>query len=275
MKIFADHHMHTPLCKHATGPMEDYIERGIELGLRAVGFADHNPLPNGRGADVRMAESELDGYVQKVLDLQYRYRGKIEVLLGLEMDYVEGLEPYLEKQVARYPWDYVIGGIHYLDADCRVTSWPRKFKGDVAWLYGRYFELMRKMVRSGLCDIVAHFDVPKRSGCPPAEAQAEDITQTLQEIARARVCMEINTSGYRHAELREPEPYPSAAIVEQAMALGVTLMVNSDAHAPDQVGFRFAEVEGFLRWKGCARLAGFRQRKREWLEPETAVTAVA
>jgi histidinol-phosphatase (PHP family) len=87
--------------------------------------------------------------------------------------------------------------------------------------------------------------------------------------------MEINTSGYRHAELPQPETYPSAAIVEQAMAAGVTLMVNSDAHAPDQVGFRFAEVEGFLRRKSWTRLAGFRQRKREWLEPEPALTAVA
>lgn len=45
MSIQCDYHMHTPLCKHAAGPMEAYVERGRELGLREIGFADHNPLP--------------------------------------------------------------------------------------------------------------------------------------------------------------------------------------------------------------------------------------
>ena len=94
--------------------MEAYIERAIELGLRTFGFSDHNPLPHGYGANVRMAEHELDGYVQRVLDLRDQYRGQIEILLGLEMDYVAGQEDYLARQTASYPFDYIIGAVHYL-----------------------------------------------------------------------------------------------------------------------------------------------------------------
>src|SRR6266571_3299183 len=54
MPIQCDYHMHTPLCKHAQGPMEAYVERGIELGLREIGFSDHNPLPNRLSNNVRM-----------------------------------------------------------------------------------------------------------------------------------------------------------------------------------------------------------------------------
>jgi histidinol-phosphatase (PHP family) len=264
MRITADHHMHTPLCKHATGPVEAYVERGIALGLSAVGFADHNPLPHGRGADVRMAESELDGYVRSVLDLRAKYRGRIQVLLGIEMDYVEGLEPYLERQVARYPWDYVIGAIHYLGRECRISSWPREFEGDTSSLYARYFELMRKMVRSGLCDIVAHFDVPKRSRRLPGIREMEDIANTLQEIQRAKLCLEINTSGFRHPELPSPQPYPDWPMIDQALALGIPLVISSDAHAPDQVGLKFAEVGDYLKQRGCQRLPSFRRRRRIW-----------
>jgi len=263
MPIQCDYHMHTPLCKHAAGPMEAYVERGIELGLREIGFSDHNPLPNQLSQNVRMEEAELDYYVERVTELRFRYRGKIDVMLGLEMDYIEGLEDYLAKQIARYPWDYVIGSIHFLDTACREPSWPRPFTGDRHAHYARYFDRVRQLARSGLCDIIAHFDVAKRTGHLPGEREAEDVTRTLQEIKTAGICMEINTSGYRHSELPEPQPYPMLSIVEEALALGIPLTVNSDAHAPDQVGIKFREVEAFLKKKICHKLAKFDRRKRE------------
>lgn len=264
MPIQCDYHMHTPLCKHAAGPMEAYVERGVELGLREIGFADHNPLPDGRSANVRMNEVELNYYIERVTELQYRYRGKIDVLLGLELDYVEGLEDYLTNQVAAHPWDYVIGSIHFLDNACREPSWPRQYAGDAHQLYARYFELMRRMARSGLCDIVAHFDVVKRSGCLPGDHEADDVTRTLQEIKNAGICMEVNTSGYRHTELTEPQPYPMLSIVEQALGLGIPLTVNSDAHAPEQVGTQFGTIGKFLKRKDCRQLVKFARRKREF-----------
>jgi histidinol-phosphatase (PHP family) len=264
MPIQCDYHMHTPLCKHAAGPMEAYIERGIELGLREIGFADHNPLPGGRSANVRMAEAELDYYVNEVLRLREEYFGKIEVKLGLEMDYLEGLEPYLAEQIEKYPWDYVIGSVHFLDPDCRVGSWPKDYRGDARELFARYFGLMRKLARSGLYDIVGHLDVVKRSGHLPDDAG--EITETLEEIARAGLCLEINTSGYRHTDVPRQESYPSLPVVEQALALGIPLTVTSDAHAPEQVGLEFPRIERFLRSEGCRSLAGFERRKRVMYE---------
>lgn len=244
--------------------MEAYVERAIELGLREVGFSDHNPLPRGLGANVRMKEAELDGYVNRVLELQARYRGAITVRLGLEMDYVEGLEPYLAAQLARHPWDYVIGSVHYLDAKCLQSAWPNKYAGDAPQLYGPYLALIRQLAASGLCDIIGHFDVPKRSGCLPTAAETNDIARTLQAIAKAGACVEINTSGYRHPELTFPQPYPALPLVEQMLALGIPLVVNSDAHAPDQVGLRFAEVDTWLRRHGCRQLARFAHRQRDY-----------
>jgi histidinol-phosphatase (PHP family) len=259
MPIQCDYHMHTPLCKHAAGPMEAYVERGIELGLRQVGFSDHNPLPHGFGANVRMSEGELDYYASRVLDLRFQYLGKIEVMLGLELDYVEGLEDYLAKQIAQHPFDYIIGSVHYLDRDCRIGSWSRNFAGSADEQYARYGTLVRQLVRSGLCDIIAHLDVVKRSGLAPTPA----VSTALKEIAQAGICLEINTSGYRHPELPEPQPYPALPFVKEAIALGIPLTVNSDAHAPDQVGLKFREMEDFLCKNGCRNLVSFERRKRE------------
>jgi len=261
MPIECDYHMHTPLCKHAAGPMEAYVERAIELGLREIGFSDHCPLPNKLNPHVRMEEKELDYYVGRVTDLQYEYRGKVDVRLGLEMDYLDGLEGYFEQLVRRHPWDYIIGSIHHLDAECRTHSWSRMLLNSPFEFYAQYFQQMRKLVGTGLYDIVAHLDLPKRSGL--ALNADEEVARTLQEIARANVCVEINSSGYRHPELPNPEPYPGFPVIEQALALGIPLAVNSDAHAPEQVGLEFPRIERWLRQKGCERLARFERRKRE------------
>jgi histidinol-phosphatase (PHP family) len=264
MPIQSDYHMHTPLCLHAAGPMEAYVERAIELGLREVGFSDHNPLPRGFGANVRMKESELAYYVRRVTDLQYQYRGKIDVMLGLELDYVEGLEDYLAQQIAAYPWDYILGSVHYLDRECRVGSWTKNYPGPTDEHYARYFQLVRRLAQSGLCDVLAHLDVVKRCSRPPTQRGLDEVGATLEVVARAGVSIEINTSGYRHPELAdEPQPYPSLPFVEQAIKLSIPLTVNSDAHAPDQVGLKFAEMESFLREHGCRQLARFDRRRRE------------
>lgn len=243
--------------------MEAYVEHGLELGLREIGFACHNPLPRGLGSDVRMKESELDYYVRRVTDLQFQYRGKIDVLLGLEMDYVEGLEDYLARQVTAYPWDYLIGSIHYLDPECTLGAWSRHLPFDADEQYVRYFTLLRKLAGSDLCDIISHFDVPKRSGRAPGPRGEKELWRTLEAISHANLCFEINTSGYRHPELLQPESYPSWLIIDRALVLGIPLVVNSDAHAPEQVGTMFPEIQAVLLRKGCRQLMRFAQRKRE------------
>ena len=262
MPIDGDYHLHTPLCHHATGPLEAYVERAHQLGLRAIGFSDHNPLPNGLNATVRMNEAELDQYVACVTELRDKYHGRVEILLGLELDYFEHLEDYLRQQVARYPWDYIIGAVHSLEATSQEFAWATAVATDPRRYYGRYCALMRQLARSGLCDIIAHFDVPKRSGCLPLAVVGEDLTRTLEIIAQSGVALEINTSGYRHPELPTPQPYPSLSLVAQAHQLGIPLLVNSDAHAPEHVGSRFGEMETFLRGLGVASLVRFAGRQR-------------
>ena len=36
-----DYHVHTSLCNHATGTMEQYVRAGVDKGLTTIGFLDH------------------------------------------------------------------------------------------------------------------------------------------------------------------------------------------------------------------------------------------
>jgi histidinol-phosphatase (PHP family) len=259
MILRTDYHMHTPLCKHAEGPTNAYVEEAIAKGFSAMGFSEHCPLPDGRSAHVRMDEDQLDLYVNEVLRLRDDYFGKMDVRLGIEIDFLEGLESYIEKILAKYPWDYVIGSVHYLDNACTRGSWDKNAK-DIRALYSEYFLLLQKLVCSGLCDIIAHFDLPKRTGFPPTDAERDAISETLREIRSQNLVVEINTSGYRHVELRKPEPYPNFDVISEAISLGIPLCVNSDAHKPGDVGANFGEIERFLRTKTGVKLAEFEQR---------------
>jgi histidinol-phosphatase (PHP family) len=214
------------------------------------------------GANVRMDPGELPAYVADILHLREQYRGRLAIRLGIELDFVEGVETFNERILADHPWDYVLGSVHYLDPECRIPSWPRNYAGDVHALYETYFAQIRKMARSGLIDIVAHFDVAKRCGTPHGAAERAAITAALEEIARCDLALEINTSGYRHPELQTREPYPDFDILRQAIALGIPLMVNSDAHAPAHLGTEFVEVERRLRDLGCRSLVRYENRRR-------------
>src|SRR5205823_5700770 len=66
MALPPDLHMHTPLCRHATGEPVDYAKRAVELGFKEIGFSDHSPMRRDDFDDWRMRFDQLGEYVEKV-----------------------------------------------------------------------------------------------------------------------------------------------------------------------------------------------------------------
>ena len=44
MSLPADYHMHTPLCRHATGEPTELAAQAVRLGLTELGFSDHHAI---------------------------------------------------------------------------------------------------------------------------------------------------------------------------------------------------------------------------------------
>ena len=44
MPLPADYHMHTPLCRHASGEPTELAAQAVKLGLDEIGFSEHNPM---------------------------------------------------------------------------------------------------------------------------------------------------------------------------------------------------------------------------------------
>lgn len=256
-----DYHMHTPLCKHATGEPEKYVVRAIERGIGEIGFSDHSPMPEWYDPMSRMSRDEFPRYVEMVRDVQRRFAGRMEIRLGVEADYHPGTEDYVREFLASEPFDYAIGSVHYLG------DWPFDhpeavegfLQRDIDSIYQEYYGLVVRMAESGLYDIAGHLDLPKKFGHRARADMMPAVREALFAIRDAGMCFELNTSG-----LRKPvrEMYPSAEIVRLAAKLGVPVTLGSDAHEPRHVGEDFDRAVALLREAGYREVMRFVGRKR-------------
>lgn len=247
----ADLHTHTARCGHARGREEDYIQKALELGLAAIAITDHIPFywlpPAQHDPSLAMAPEELPGYVESVLALKEKYRGRIEVLLGIEADYIEGHEEALRGLLAAYPFDVVLGSVHWLDGFWvdAPSSRHRYEEGPeaVEAIWGAYWTKLEKAVRSGLFDVMAHLDLPKKFGFFPAQPLATLEDRVLAALAETGVAVELSSAGRRKPV---GEDYPSRRWLTRLVDAQVPLVLSSDAHAPEEVGFAFGELAQLL-----------------------------
>lgn len=279
--MLIDYHTHHARCGHAAGELEEYVKRGIELGLDQLGLSDHMPLihvkPEEYYPEMAMSMEELPRYVEECLLLKEKYKGQIEVRVGLEGDYIEGCERQIERIIEDYPWDYVIGSVHFLGkwdiTDYRQThGWEDK---DPLVVYRRYYDAVQRAASTGLYDIMGHLDVIKRFGFGPGPEHADEVMamekEALAAVARSGKTMELNASGLSKDC---KEMFPSRRMLEEAVRLGIPLTLGSDAHHPRKLGENLDKARALLVDLGVEEVAVFENRKREMVPLSSRLTDV-
>jgi len=256
----ADYHMHTPLCRHATGEPVDYARRALAVGLSEIGFSDHSPMLRDNFDNWRMRYDQLDEYVEKVRLAQKEFP-QLTIRLALEVDFLPGQEGWIRQLAARHPWDYFIGSVHYvseswdIDNPAKLSEWKKR---DAFEVWQLYFERLALAAESNLFEIIGHADLPKKFGIRPARDCRPLYEKFLDAVARTGCAIELNTAGLRK-ECREI--YPSRELLEIAFRKNVPISFGSDAHAPEEVGLSFAEAIQLARVVGYNSSRRFEQRK--------------
>jgi histidinol-phosphatase (PHP family) len=265
MMPISDYHIHTPLCGHANGQPAEYVKRALALGLKEIGFSDHAPLLSHRDPDITMDLDDLPLYHKVIEKLQRQYQGKILVRIGIEADFLPPYTNELRKLLAEFPYDYVIGSVHFLegwafDDPQQLNGWQ---DADINEIYHKYYHALRQSAESGLFDIIAHVDLVKKFGHRPSREMTQEITQTAQVFKKTGVVIEINTSG-----LRKPvgEIYPNLNALEIYNQFGVPITFGSDAHDPNEVGRDFTQAVELAKSAGYDTYAIFSRRKIERFE---------
>lgn len=245
--------------------MHEYVEEAIHSGLGEIGLTDHlflYWLPRAeRSLKWAIPESEYDNHYAEMLALRERYRGSINVRIGVEADFVAGHEAELHEVLGRYDFDFVLGSVHFMDGwlidDPDLAH--RYHEERVAEIYRRYFANVRAAIATGAFDILAHFDLPKKFGFLPEEDVSGIIASTLDAAAAAGVAIELSTAGVRKPVA---EIYPSPAILRAMRERDIPIVLSSDAHAPSEVGFGYDASIAAARAAGYESLVTFAARER-------------
>ena len=261
----------------------DYIDRYVEValarGAAEVGFVEHlyrcvesepvlgqwwkkDPHPHlVAEMDEIMArevDMSLDAYVDAILAAKQR---GLPVRLGLEVDYEPGTVQRVIDLVAPYPWDFLIASVHWIGAwwFLRPSGPAELERRGVRRAFEEYFELATAMAQTGMADSLGHIDVIKVAGMIPDGSLRHLWEPVVEATARSGMAVEVSSQGLLRAV---KEIYPAPEFLRMFHAAGVPITLGSDAHAPDESAFGYAEIVDEARRTGYSEYLRFDARRR-------------
>jgi len=269
--VLTDYHVHlrpddrdaTPDQFFTPANAERYRETAAYRGIQELGVAEHiyrftaaqdvwkHPLWLDYGRD------DIDAYCEFV-------RERTDLKLGIEADFIPGREDRMANLLEAREWDYVVGSVHFLgdhavDYD-KYDVWTTGESPDRVW--AKYFDWLGEAAASGLFDILAHPDLVKMWGRerPRPEGDLRRFyDRAMEGIAGSGIAVEVSTAG-----LRKPTGsiYPDPAFLEMIVDAGNPIALSSDAHTPDQLGFRYDDALQYLSDLGVTEICVFERRER-------------
>ena len=229
MELTADFHTHTAFCD-GRDTAEEMVQEAVRLGMTQLGFSGH------MDADIHVPTEE---YFTEICRLQQEYKGKLEILCGVELD---SLNDPSDAEGA----DYIIGSTHFLDVDTEkpvAVDWePEKieelalefFHGDYYCLTKAYYELEAEIYARTGCDFIGHFDLITRfndemhfvdEGDPRYYKPA---LETMEYLVSLGIPFEINCGAFNRG--RKKELYPNMFLLRHLHDFGGEILISSDAH---------------------------------------------
>jgi len=245
-----DCHIHSSF-SDGCASLEAMARSAVARGLNGVVFTDHMPLPfENRYA---LAHRRLEAYRAEIQAVRRRMSGRLQVLMGLEMEYLPSYGAW-SWEIAQDPWDVLIASVHQLEEKGRrflingtaaefVTALETGFGGDLRRLCEAYYRQSIAMVETGLFRILGHLDVlgkHNRNGRffdESAPWYRELVAALLAAVGQAGMVVEINTGGLDH-DVRSA--YPGPRILAAIEKKGIPVCLSSDAHRPEDVARHFA-----------------------------------
>jgi histidinol-phosphatase (PHP family) len=250
--VIVDYHMHLrgagERIDHTVAAVERFVESAADRGVDEIGFTEHDyyfvqtreiwDLPY----QTERCVYDLDAYVDAILEAKRR---GLPVKLGLEVDYVGVRQAELVAALEPYPWDYLLGSVHWLDGlavDQRPGIWATTTVEEV---WRRYFGALAELAASGHVDVLAHPDLAKIFDRRPERIEYPQL---------GGVALEISTAGlHKHVG----ELYPDAAM----LAGHPPITLASDAHVPENVGRDFDRALALAHGEGYETVTVFDARR--------------
>ncbi len=242
--ILADFHTHTNYCDGKHTP-EEMVLGAIERGLEAIGFTEHSYTP----FDLRycLTEEKTKAYIQDVRALQEKYKDRIRIYCGLELDSFAPIP-------APGTFDFLIGSVHYVqfgdhyvvmdEGNDNLRKGAQDFcNGDVYCIAEAYFERVVEAVRRCDAAIIGHFDViSKFQELDPIFDESHPryvaaYRKAIDALIPMNKVFEVNVGAISRG--KRTTPYPSSPILQEIWERGGKLMLTGDTHQKENLCFQF------------------------------------
>lgn len=264
-----NYHSHCSYCD-GKGPIENFVQAAIAEGFSHYGVSTHSPLPFD--APWVIAWDQVDNYIAEIEALKTKYRSQIELLAGMEIDYLDDTynagTPYFQS----LPLDYRIGSVHFVrserdgsfvDVDCPVADFAKAvqyhFSGSLERVVRSYYKAKHRMIEAAGFDFIGHADkVSMNSSVLSSHIMDKPwyvdlVEEFLVTCQKKDVRLEINTKAWQVKGVFFPDERYFRRIGE----LGIAVVVNSDAHRTDRISFGLQEAISRLRAVGVERIETF------------------
>lgn len=226
--MIANYHSHTVRCNHATGTMEEFVEAAMERGMKIFGFSDHTPqyFPGDYYTFMRMKPYELPEYCMDVHKLQKQYRDRMQIHLGLEVEYYPAYWDQLIPRLRDAGIEYIILGQHWLGNEmgepgsASVTSDEQILR--------RYCRQVCEAMETGKFTYIAHPGYINYVG--DAKIYQRHIRDLCRTAKQTNTPLEINFLGLAYGR-----HYPNPLLWEVAAEEGCSAIFGVDGHSPAQI----------------------------------------
>lgn len=250
--MLSNYHTHSNYCDGKATPRE-MVEYAVAHGFNALGFSGHSPLPFENTFSI----TDYEGYCKEVRAFKEEYKDRIEISLGLEIDYVPGMCEDFAPLIERGGLEYTIGSVHLIPADgvvpqgaddlwfidgprweCYDEGLNRLFNGDIRRGVKAYFRQQNEMIVKNKPTIVGHPDKIAMHNRGRYFSEEEPwyeqlALETLSLVHECGLICEVNTRGIYKG--RHPDYYPSKRLIKAMKQWRIPLIVSTDAHAPDDL----------------------------------------
>ncbi len=263
LNLRCDGHVHTRLCNHARGEMEEYVRSAIACGLDQIIFLEHLEVGIDYIERTWLSNEDFDYYFTEGERLRRKYVDQIRVGTGVELGYNSEHRTEIITQLNSRPWDKVGISCHFLKlpgTDHHLNLLSRKQHNiEIARQFGFdavleiYFDTLLEAVQTVPVrpdTVLCHLDAALRFAedltySPAHYVQINNILAALNEKGMG---LEINTSGMAI----RGEPYPARRILTMALQYNIPLLPGSDAHQPEDIARYFSLLPDYVTSATCA-----------------------
>lgn len=203
--------------------------------------------------------ADLDAYVETCVAAK---AAGLPVAIGMEVDYYPGRMDKVAAVLEGYPFDVLLGSIHWLgawmfdDLDSAVAmgEWDSR---PVEQVWDEYTRALEELAASGSVDVLAHPDLCKVTGRRPAVPD-EFYDRMAEAAASSGLAAEVSSAGWRKPA---GEAYPARDLLDRFHARGVPVTTASDAHHLEHVAARSGDLRTLVTAAGYTELTAFDGRR--------------